>query len=328
MASAEVAGVTLIEGPEPVLAARAVDEVVEQAKAAAADLRVVKVLAEDVDDAAVADLVAPSLFAEPVLVVITGADALVADTSDAVLGLLADRPEHLQLVITHAAKGNKGAAVLKRAREVADHTITVSEVKKSDRAGFVRKEFDTAGRQITNDAAQALVDAVGDDLVDVVAACRQLLADTTGRVDVETVRRYYAGRAEVKGWEVADAAIEGRTAEAVASLRSAVDTGTPPVLIVGSLAASLRTIVRLRNLPRGVRAADAARELGIQPWKLERVRRQAGPWNQARLADALAAVALADEAVKSDQDGRAKGYALERAVVAVCRGATGDSEQP
>ena len=49
----------------------------------------------------------------------------------------------------------------------------------------------------------------------VAGACAQLIADTAGTVEVDTVRRYYAGRAEVSSFAVADLAVEGRTAYVV-----------------------------------------------------------------------------------------------------------------
>jgi DNA polymerase-3 subunit delta len=150
-----------------------------------------------------------------------------------------------------------------------------------------------------------------------VGACSQLVADTTGAIDAHVVGRYFAGRAEVKSWEIADAVVEGRTADAASALRASLDTGTHPLLLVGALASSLRTLAKAKSafaVP-GLRSGDLARELGVPPFKVDIIRRQAGPWSHRGLAAAVVAVARADVAVKGGEESSA--YALERAVAEV-----------
>jgi DNA polymerase-3 subunit delta len=150
-----------------------------------------------------------------------------------------------------------------------------------------------------------------------VGACAQLVADTTGAIDAAVVGRYFAGRAEVKGWEIADAVVDGRAADAAAALRASLDTGTPPLLVVGGLASSLRTLARAKtafSVP-GLRGGDLARELGVPPFKVDIIRRQAAPWSHRGLAVAVVAVARADVAVKGGEESAQ--YAVERAVAEV-----------
>ena len=72
---------------------------------------------------------------------------------------------------------------------------------------------------------RALLDAVGNDLRELAAACGQLAADTSGVIDQAVVARYYRGRAEATGFSVADRAVEGRLAEALEKLRWALAVG-------------------------------------------------------------------------------------------------------
>jgi DNA polymerase III delta subunit len=162
---------------------------------------------------------------------------------------------------------------------------------------------------------RALLDAVGSDLRVLANACGQLVADTTGVIEEGMVRRYYAGRAEVTSFMVADLAVEGRAVEALASLRWALGSGVDPVLVTSALAMGLRSIARVASAPRGLRPADLARDLGMPPWKVDRVRQQVRGWTGDGVAEALRAVADADAAVKGGGD--SPGYALERAVVAI-----------
>jgi DNA polymerase-3 subunit delta len=308
---------TLIVG-DPVLADRQTRAIEAALRLDDPELIVLRLVGAEAGDADIADAAAPTLFGGSTLLVLTEADAITADAADPVVDLVADLPEHLRLVVCHSGAKNRGAAVLKAVQAAADEVVTVAAPgKAADRVEFVREEFAAAHRQITGEAAGALVDSVGSGIGELIAACAQLLSDTTGRVDVADVRQYYSGRAEVKGWEVADAAVEGRADAAIGRLRSALSSGTAEVLIVGSLASALRTLARAAALPRGVRSADAARELGVPPWKADIVRRQARAWSQRGLADAFLAVAQADAALKGDGDARTRSYALERAVAAV-----------
>jgi DNA polymerase-3 subunit delta len=54
------------------------------------------------------------------------------------------------------------------------------------------------------------------------AVARQLAFDSGGTVDVAVVARYHRGKADVKGWTVADRAIEGRLPAAMEELRWAL----------------------------------------------------------------------------------------------------------
>ncbi len=146
----------------------------------------------------------------------------------------------------------------------------------------------------------------------------QLVADVEGTIDEAVVGRYYTGRAEASSFTVADRAVEGRAAEALEALRWSLSTGVPPVLITSALAQGVRAIGKLSSA-RGGRPADLARELGMPPWKIDRVRQQMRGWTPDGVAVALRAVAAADAGVKGGGDDPE--YALEKAVVVIARAA-------
>jgi DNA polymerase-3 subunit delta len=132
---------------------------------------------------------------------------------------------------------------------------------------------------------------------------------------VGDVHRYYRGRAEAKGWTIADRAIEGRQAAALEELRWALALGTEPVLVIGALAAGLRNVARVGSR-RGRQEAAVATELGLPPWKVRAIRRQVDGWTPSGIERALAAVATADADVKGVAAHAP--YALERAIRTVC----------
>ena len=80
---------------------------------------------------------------------------------------------------------------------------------------FVSAEVRSHGGRIAEDAADLLVQAVGQDLRALAAAASQLASDFPGEPLTEAVvRQYFGGRAEVKSFAIADAAIYGRAAPA------------------------------------------------------------------------------------------------------------------
>ncbi|MDT0345302.1 DNA polymerase III subunit delta [Streptomyces litchfieldiae] len=306
---------TLAVGQEELLLDRAVQQVVAAARAADPDTDVRDLAAGDLQPGTLAEVTSPSLFAERKVVVVRQAQDLAADVVKDIKGYLAAPAEEITLVLLHAG-GAKGKALLDAARKAKATEIACPKMTKpADRLAFVRAEFRAAGRSATPAACQALVDAIGSDLRELASACSQLAADVPGTIDEEVVARYYTGRAEASSFTVADRAVEGRTAEALEALRWALATGVAPVLVTSALAQGVRAIGKLASAPGGMRPADLARELGMPPWKIDRVRQQMRGWSANGVALALTAVADADAAVKGGGDDPA--YALEKAVVAI-----------
>ncbi|MDX3095680.1 DNA polymerase III subunit delta [Streptomyces sp. ME01-24h] len=314
-----LAPVTIAVGQEDLLLDRAVREVVQAARAADADTDVRDLTPDALQPGTLAELTSPSLFAERKVVVVRNAQDLSADTVKDVKGYLDAPVEEITLVLLHAG-GAKGKGLLDAARKAGAREVACPKMTKpADRLAFVRQEFRTLGRSATPEACQALVDAIGSDLRELASACAQLAADVEGAVDAAVVARYYTGRAEATGFEVADLAVTGRAAEALERLRWAIAVGQPLPGITFALASGVRAIGKLASAPRGARPADLARELGMPPWKIDRVRQQMRGWSGDGVSAALRAVAEADAAVKGG--GADPAYALEKAVVAVARAA-------
>jgi len=301
----DLPALTLVLGPEDLLADRAVARIARMVRAVEADADVHRTSAGELSAGDLAALTAPSLFATRRLVVVRDAADLSGPVLAEVSELLAAPAEETSLVLVHAG-GAKGKALVDKARKAGAVVVDCAAVAKAgDKIAFVNAEFREAGRRISGDAARALLDAVGGSLRELAAACAQLCADTTGNVDVATIRRYYAGRAEVSSFAVADLAMEGRTADALAHLRWSMAAGVDPVLLTAALAMGLRSIAKL----------GGGGQAGMPDWKLKRVREQARGWDPEGIARALMAVAAADAAVKGGA--LSPGYAIERAVMDV-----------
>ena len=309
--------VTLRGGPGGLLAERAVRRLVSAVREDDPEADVRELVALGLERGTVTELSSPSLFGERKVIVVRGvheaAEALVAEMK----GLVSAPLEDVHLILVHKG-GARGRGLLDAARKAGAAEVACAEVRtRRDRLRFVRDEFQAHRCKVGDDVAETLLDAVGNDLRTLAAACSQLTSDTDGVLDVDAVRRYYAGHAEVSGFTVADKAVEGRAGEALEQLRWALQTGTDPVPIVAALANALRSIVKLAAAPRGLSAGELARELGMPPWKVDVVRRQLRGWSADGIAVAITAVAEADAQVKGG--GADPVYALERAVVTIAR---------
>ncbi|MFP8882549.1 MULTISPECIES: DNA polymerase III subunit delta [Streptomyces] len=314
-----LAPVTLAVGQEDLLLDRAVRQVIDAARAADADTDVRELAPADLRPGTLAELTSPSLFAERKVVVVRDAQDLAADTVKDVKAYLGSPAEEITLVLVHAG-GAKGKGLLDAARKAGAREVACPKMTKpADRQAFVRGEFRAAGRSATPEACQALVEILGSDLRELASACSQLTADVEGTVDEAVVARYYSGRAEASSFTIADRAVEGRLPEALEALRWSLSTGVAPVLVTSALAQGVRGIGRLMSAPRGMRPGDLARELGMPPWKIDRVRQQMRGWSAAGVSAALRAVAEADAAVKGGGDDPE--YALEKAVITIARAA-------
>ncbi|MEV8564672.1 DNA polymerase III subunit delta [Streptomyces sp. NPDC051322] len=314
-----LAPLTLAVGQEDLLLDRAVQQVVAAARAADSDTDVRDLTPDQLQPGTLAELTSPSLFSERKVVIVRNAQDLTADTVKDVKDYLGAPAEEITLVLLHAG-GAKGKALLDAARKAGAREVACPKTTKAaERLSFVRSEFRALGRSATPEACQALVDSIGSDLRELASAASQLVADVEGTIDEAVVGRYYTGRAEASSFTVADRAVEGRAAEALEALRWSLSTGVAPVLITSALAQGVRAIGKLSSARGGGRPADLARELGMPPWKIDRVRQQMRGWTPDGVAAALRAVADADAGVKGGGDDPE--YALEKAVVTVAEAA-------
>ncbi|MCG2798214.1 MAG: DNA polymerase III subunit delta [Cellulomonas sp.] len=313
---AEPAPVVLVRGGEDLFAERAVARIVTAVRAQDPTVEVVTLEAADYGTGMLAVATSPSLFAEAKVVLLTGlehgSDQALADAR-----AYLDEPAPGVVVVLRHAGGARGRALLDACRDLP--TVAVDTVKSDgDKSAFVTSELRAAGRRAEPRAVRALVDAVGSDLRELASACAQLVADTDGLIGVETVERYYAGRVEATGFQVADAAVAADAGTAVALLRHAFATGVDPVPLVAALAMKLRVLAKVAAI-RG-RGPGAARELGLAPWQVDRAVTELRHWTPEGLAVAIGAVAEADAQVKGESRDRA--YAVERAVIRVAQAAS------
>ncbi|NBE84586.1 DNA polymerase III subunit delta [Micromonospora rubida] len=312
--AADLAPILLVLGDEELLATRAVAETVARARDVDPEVDVREYQAGALTVGEIAEMLSPSLFGgRRVLVLRSGQDAR-KDLAAALLAYAKNPDPDVQLVVLHLG-GAKGKAFADGLRAAGATVVPAAKLKgHRERVAFVRDEIRRAGGKCTDDAAEALIAAVGNDMRELAAACSQLIADTDGRIGADTVARYYKGRVEVSGFTVADATLIGDVPAALEALRWALHVGVDPVPIADALADGVRTVARVAAAGRGD-PYQLAGTLGMPAWKVKSAQQRARGWTPEGLVQAMRAAAECNAAVKGGSDDRA--YALERAVFSV-----------
>jgi DNA polymerase-3 subunit delta len=319
-ATRTVPPLVLISGPEAVIADRALSSTLDELRASAPDLEVIRLAAETYEAGALGMHASPSLFGGEKCIVVQDLDEAPDELQEDLLAFLAAPDPDVTLVVTHKS-GQRGKKVLDTLKKSQARVLEAPAIKSDrDKTDFAMHEFRAAGRRATPDAVRALIEAIGKDVRELASACQQLVADTTGTIDEDLVAKYHGGKVEATGFKVADAAVAGNAGEALRLLRHAIATGVDPVPIVAVLAQQLRQLVKVGAAGRG-RSADVARDLGMAPWQVDKARRGLSGWGPEGLAEAIQAVANADFEVKGG--GRDPVYAVERAVLTITRARSG-----
>jgi DNA polymerase-3 subunit delta len=308
----ELAPLHLVLGDEELLVERAVAEVLRAARerAGTQDVPVSRMRAGDVSTYELAELLSPSLFADERIVVLEAAAEAGKEAASIIATAAADLPAGTVLVVVHSGGGRAKALAGELQSLGAELHPCARITKLSERIDFIRKEFRALRVKADEDTVTALLDAVGSDVRELAAACSQLVADTGGVVDAAAVRRYHSGRAEVKGFDIADKAVLGDVAGATEALRWAMMRGEPLVVLADALAEAVHTIGRVGPLSGD--PYRLAAQLGMPPWRVQKAQKQARRWSREKVATAMQVVAALNANVKgavADAD-----YALESAV--------------
>src|SRR4029450_11297272 len=132
--------------------------------------------------------------------------------------------------------------------------------------------------------------SVANDLLEIAAACSQLLANTDGKITAAVVARYYRGRAEASGFTVADAAMVGDVPGALEACRGALHVGAAPVPSADAIADGVRTVARVAAAGRG-NPYSLANSLGMPAWKIQRAQERSRGWTPEGLVGAVGAAA-------------------------------------
>jgi len=304
----------LILGSEGALADRALTKLTAQLHEEKCEIT--NLFASDVLVGDIADALAPSLFSERRGLIIRDLQDLPEDSKDEITSYL-DSPDPSTTVIFVHKGGVKGKGLLDAIKKTKPELIACDPIKKeAEKEEFVRNLFLDLKRKATPGAISALVGALGNDLRELQSAISQIAADApSGTIDEIMIDKFHQGRIETTGFDVADATLDGNLSSALIALRSALETGTDPVMITSAIASSLRSLAKVSGVNRAVKSFELAGQLGMAPWQIDKARRQLNNWSPSQIADAVGAIALADAEVKGAASDPI--YALEKALTRI-----------
>lgn len=313
MSSNPIPSVHLILGEEDFLAERAQKQLLDKLRVelpAGEQLQVTTMRTGQLTGPDVVDLFSPSLFSDTRALVFTDAGDSGKEPLELLMQACKDVAPGITVIIQHSGKGRQKAAVAKLKKLGVTHEVP--KLNSRERQAFVTGEFKSLGVRATPDVVHALLEGVGSDLRELASAVSQLVADTNAQVTVEAVRRYYEGVAEVSGFDIADLAVSGQTARAVASTRRALQLGISPVAIAAALSNSVIAIARSYAIRGRSNEFELAKTLGVPPFKVKTILQTARRWNGEAVSDAVILMAELDARTKGrggDQD-----FAIEDAV--------------
>ena len=304
----------LLLGGEGALADRAMTKLTAQLREENAE--VTTLTAGDVIPGDIADALAPSLFSERRALVLKDLQDLDDECKDEITRYLDAIDPTTTLIFIHKG-GVKGKALLDAIKKAKPEIIACDALKKeAEKEQFVKELFLDSGRKATPGAVKALVGALGSDLRELQQAVSQVSLDAPkGVIDEEIIDTFHKGRIETTGFDVADATLDGDLPTALVSLRSALETGTDPVMVTSAIASSLRNLAKVSGTNRGAKSFELAGELGMAPWQIDKARRQLAGWSPRGIASAVEAVAKADADVKGASSDPI--FALEKALATI-----------
>ena len=304
----------LILGSEGALADRAISKLTAQLKNE--NCEITNLFAAETIVGDIADALAPSLFSERRALILRDLQDLPEENREEITRYLASPDETLTLIFVHKG-GIKGKALLDAIKKVKPEIISCEPLKKDvDKEAFIKELFLDLGRKASQGAVTALVGALGSDMRELRAAVSQIAADApAGVIDEVIIDKFHQGRVETSGFDVADATLDGNLSGALVALRSALETGTDPVMITSAIASALRALAKVSGVNRAAKSFELAGQLGMAPWQIDKARRQLHHWSPGALADAVGAIAQADAEVKGAASDPI--YSLEKAITRI-----------
>jgi len=238
----------------------------------------------------------------------------------------------LDLLADYAAAPAPSSCVVFTAEKLDGRTRFAKTTQKSDAWAdasapkgrailpWVFGEARSRGHELPPQAAEALVDATGNDLAAIDDALERLsLYVGAGKViDVAAVEAVVARVRVDTIWTLVDAVSARNARTAMGALRSLLADREPPLRILAMVGRQLRMVARMREaLASGLRGPEATKVAGAPPFKARELTESARRFTTPDLRAAFRALAVADMALKGTK--RPPETVIEETVLAMTR---------
>lgn len=297
--------VYLVAGDDPHLAEVAVRKLVE----GVGESSINEFGPADEPDRILQALTTPAMFEDRRIVIVRDVDRLSAQGQRELIGYLQSPSAGTTLI----AIGAKPSSQMILAGRKSGHVIDVAKGKRSDLLVWLKQQLAAAGFNASGDVLNVLVEAVGEQRLALVQAVQELVSAVPGggRITAKQVSRQFQGRADARLFGFIDAVAERQSALALQTLHHLVAQGESVQLLFWSLTRHFRMLLVAMDKP----VSQVGKDLGLAPWRAEKLVRQARSFKPGALVSAYQTLAQAD--VKMKKSGEPESLTLERAVVAI-----------
>ena len=251
------------------------------------------------------DLATPSLFGEPRGLLISDARSLTKDATAELAAYIGAPDPDAQLVICCqvAERGKAPAALDKLVKPIGD--VVHVEIKRKDLEPWLTRRASTLNLDLSVPAARTLVETLGEEPGQLVAALQQLASAFSGqRITPAIVAQQFRGLGEQKVWDLCDRAFSRDLPGAIRSWRSIEEGGDDPLKVLGGVSSRLRDLIKVHALPERMPPADLAKAAGLRfDWQAKRYQQQAGNFSMQELLRLHDRVTETDRALKSGASG-------------------------
>ena len=269
------------------------------------DVQPREIEAQDWAGGETADLATPSLFGERRALLVSDCRHL-PEAAFRELDTYLDSPALDAVLVLTAEVGERGRIPAVLAKLLKDRgEVREVAVARKDLGRWVVDRGKSKGTRIRSDAAAALVETIGEWPAALDGALDQLASafpDT--QITKELVLSQFRGLGEQRMWDLCDRAFGKDLPGSIRSLGSLLDAREEPLAILGVIAARLRDLMRVKELPDSAGGSDIARAAGLRfEWQGRRYRDQAKRFSMGELLRIHGEVAEADRVMKSGAPG-------------------------
>ncbi len=264
-------------------------------------------------------LLTPSFFGSKTVVRLHDPGRLAAEAQDALAAAAGSLPPGIHLVMTGQIDKRRAAS---KSLLAGVSVIDCAPMKKREAVAWAQDRARSLGMTLAPDAAQYLVDIVGPHLRMIAGELEKGQTYLGGersqlaRRDLELLLGYGL---EEDVFRLIEAAVPGRTEEALRMLANLLALGQPEPVILAVLSKQTRQILLAGHLrSQGKGAAEIAAALGVQPFVAEKLAAQSLRMPPRRCRALLQRMLLAD--VRSKTGERDPRLELEMVVLAMAGG--------
>jgi len=258
------------------------------------------------------------MLAQSRFVLARAVEAMASAEIDALCGYLRNpSPEACVVLVSEKLDGR--SKLVKTAQELGCFHEAVPP-KPAQLPQLVQQEARARGHALSQEAAAALVDALGVDLsaLDDALERLSLFVGEGAPIELDAVEQCVVSTRVDSVWALVDAVGARNTSVVMASAASLLSSQEPPLRILSLVARQLRMLARVRGaLKSGLREQEAAQRAGAPPFKARELAQLARRFDDAQLARAFRTIAETDLALKGS---RVPGpRLLEKALLELCR---------